>query len=127
MHYEMKLYDEYFELVRKKIKKYEIRLNDEKRKVIEKGDTINFSNYSFPNKYITVVVKEKQYFHSFEDILNYTPLNSIGFLGESIESALDKIYKIYNENEERKLGVILLKIEPILIKNTEYNKNTITI
>jgi ASC-1-like (ASCH) protein len=122
----MKLHDEYFELVRKKIKKYEIRLNDEKRRKIKKGDIIKFRNYSFPNQYISVVVKDMRCFNSFRDIFNQMSLYSIGFLDETINSSLDKIYKIYNKEDEKLLGVILLEIDPIIVKsenNKEYHIN----
>ena len=46
MVHEMKLQDVYFEKVKCGSKIYEIRLNDEKRKLINKGDFITFKKNS---------------------------------------------------------------------------------
>lgn len=42
MKHEMKLQSEYFEFIKEGTKRIEIRLNDEKRRKIKLGDTIEF-------------------------------------------------------------------------------------
>jgi ASC-1-like (ASCH) protein len=118
MFHKMKLYADYFELVKLNKKKYEIRLNDDKRKNILVGDIIKFSNFSLPKETIFVKVKRIQYYSSFANLFNHVPLKLIGFPEKSIDEVFKKIYSIYSKEDERKFGVILMEIETI--QSTKY-------
>ena len=118
MFHKMKLYADYFELVKSNEKKYEIRLNDDKRKNVQVGDIIKFSNFSLPKEAIFVEVKSIQYYFSFANLFNHVPMKLIGLPDRSIDEAISKIYSIYSKEDERKFGVILMEIETI--QSTKY-------
>lgn len=65
----MKLNDTPFELIRSGKKNFELRLCDEKRRKLEIGDTIIFSNVSEPENQIAVYVKALLRFVDFKDYL----------------------------------------------------------
>lgn len=108
----MHLLPQYFDLISKGEKIYEVRLNKEKLKGIKEGDLITFSKLPENIEVITVKVLEIIKFNSFSDMANTLPHKEIGFDSKTNEEVI-KVYKeIYPiDEEEKKYGVIVFKIE----------------
>ena len=93
-------------------KTIECRLNDEKRQLIKKGDSIVFTD-EYGEDGIKRVVGKKKVFPTFREALESCDLEDLlpiftKSLFYSFEKALDVYYNIpgYKENEE-KYGVVL--------------------
>lgn len=111
MKHEMKLREVYFEKIKEGTKVYEIRLNDEKRQLIDVGDLIVFKKKPDLNDSITTEVKDLIYFSSFEEMAKTLPLNKIGFEQKSIEQTISIYHQFYTKDEEEKYGVVAIKVK----------------
>jgi len=109
MVYEMKLIENEYDNVKYNGKIIEVRINDEKRKHIRKGDKIIF--YKIPNmdQSITVNVEQVFKFNSFQEVYESFPLSYFGYTNNSIHDMIQKIYKIYTKEEEKNSGVVAIK------------------
>ena len=72
MIHKMGLYGEYFQSIREGKKKVEVRLNDEKRREIKVGDSIEFVKIPQQNETLKVRVTELRKYNTFRDCLLYT-------------------------------------------------------
>ena len=69
MIYEMKLKKEYFDKIQRGEKIYEVRLNDEKRKLIDIGDIVVFKQDDDLQNTLQCIVEDLIYFNSFKTII----------------------------------------------------------
>lgn len=93
MNFNMKLHDKYFYMVKSNIKTLEVRLLDEKRKKLNIGDTITFSNSA--DEHIAVKVISIKIYDNFKDLLNNNNISKIGLADNCIEEALIQLNSIY--------------------------------
>lgn len=110
MNHKMKLNSVEFFNIKNEIKDIEVRVNDEKRKLIKIGDFIEFVNIEDYTKKICVEVSNITKFHKFDDLYDYYPIERFGSVSKSKEDLINKIYKIYSKKEEE-LGVIAIEIK----------------
>ena len=105
MKYEMKLDNEPFKAIKNGTKTLELRLNDEKRKLLTVGDYIEFTN-----RVVKVIDLFK--YNSFEEL--YKHFNKIE-MGYSInEEANPKdMENYYSKEEQEKYGVLGIKIKEL--------------
>ena len=75
-----------FEMIREGNKTIELRLYDEKRKMISVGDTITFTNTDNPNDVISVTVTDLFVFDSFDELYKSLPLLKCGYTKEDIDT-----------------------------------------
>ena len=113
MLHEMKLNAEAFEKMKARTKTVEIRLLDEKRRNLKVGDEIKF--FKLPERSETIIVKVKKLerFASFREIFGKIDKKLFGHDGLTTERQLERIYKIYSEEDEKKLGALAIFVEPI--------------
>ena len=111
MIHEMKLRSTYFNLIKDGVKIYEVRLNDEKRQLIKKGDTIIFKKEPELSEVVNTLVTDLIYFKSFEEMANTLPAKQIGFEGVSVESIVNTYHEFYLLENENKYGVLALKVK----------------
>ena len=111
MKHEMKLNNEPFECIKNGTKTIELRLNDEKRKLLTVGDYIEFTNRVINEKLLVEVIDLFKY-NSFEEL--YKHFNKIE-MGYSInEEANPKDMKnYYSKEEQEKYGVLGIKIKKL--------------
>lgn len=111
MKHEMKLNNEPFECIKNGTKTIELRLNDEKRKLLTVGDYIEFANRVTNEKLLVEVIYLFKY-NSFEEL--YKHFNKIE-MGYSInEEANPKdMEKYYSKEEQEKYGVLGIKIKKL--------------
>ena len=111
MKHEMKLNNEPFECIKNGTKTIELRLNDEKRKLLTVRDYIEFTNRVTNEKLLVEVVDLFKY-NSFEEL--YKHFNKIE-MGYSInEEANPKdMENYYSKEEQEKYGVLGIKIKKL--------------
>ncbi len=111
MIHEMKLKAVYFNKIKNGSKVYEIRLNDEKRKIIDIGDVIIFKKEPELTETLQTVVKDLVYFKSFKEMVDTLPLEKIGFENLSKDEVESIYYGFYSIENELKYGVVAIKVE----------------
>lgn len=104
MNHSMKLDPEPFEKIISGRKTIEARLFDEKRRGIKVGDTIKFIKRSDYKNTVSVRVYKLEIFPSFENLFTSYPAEKFG--GISAKDLLDKIYKFYSKEDEKKYSVL---------------------
>lgn len=113
MVHEMKLKAIYFDKIKSGQKIYEIRLNDEKRQMIDVGDVLIFKKEPELNDTLKTIVKDLVYFKSFNEMVNTLPLDKIGFEKNTKDEVENIYYSFYSKADELKYGVIAIKIKII--------------
>lgn len=112
MIYEMKLNEKAFLNIKTGIKKFELRLFDERRKDISIGDTIIFHNLNDLNDTISVKVIALLRYPSFEDLFKDIDYRLCG-TANSLEEKLERVHTFYSIDQEMKYGILAIKIDLI--------------
>jgi len=95
-------------------KTFELRLYDEKRKLIQPGDLIVFTNTTMPEETLSVKVKKLHIFPSFDELYKSLPLLSCGYLPEELPAASPKdMEAYYSPAQQAQHGVVGIEIEVI--------------
>lgn len=113
MEHEMTLFEAPFNNIRNKQKSIEVRLNDTKRQNVSVGDIITF--YKLPEKTerITVEVLDKYQYEDFEQLYSKFDFSLFGCQGYTMKRMIDETYDIYTMEQEKKYGVLGIKISLI--------------
>lgn len=111
MKHEMKLRGIYFDKIKSGEKIYEIRLNDEKRQLIDVGDVVVFTKEPELKEELITEVKDLVYFDTFDDMVNTLPIEKIGFENMDKESIKKVYYQFYSKDAEQKYGVVAIKVK----------------
>ena len=122
--HQMKLNPSAFEKIKNGLKTIETRLNDEKRQLVKVGDNIEFSLVTDPNKKMQVEVVDLYNYPTFLELFDvYSPSD---FGGKTKEDLIG-IRKYYSEEDEKKYGVLGIKIKllkkeiPQIIKDVGFD------
>lgn len=107
--HKMKLTTEPFNKIVFGKKVIESRLFDEKRRLINIGDEIEFSQNNDPNKILKTKVIALYRYESFEKLFSDFIPELFGC--DSKEFLLEEISQFYSKEEQEKYGVIGIKIE----------------
>lgn len=101
----------YFDLIKSREKVLEGRLNDEKRKTFNIGDTITF--YKEPEKEETMqaIILDKFIFKDFEEMADNLNKSDLGFASRTKEEMIDTYRTIYKREDENRYGVVIFKIK----------------
>ena len=127
MIYKMRLHNDPFLAIKSNEKCIEMRLNDEKRKNIKKGDKIEFTN-TINNSVFYVEVVEVYKYPSFEEL--YKNHNKIDLGNKENETAAPEDMLLYYSKEDiKKYGVLAISIKPDDYENEKVRRinNTIDI
>lgn len=111
MTHKMKLHDEPFRKIKNGTKTIEMRLNDEKRQLINIGDSIEFEN-RMTLETVTVSVIGLYKFNSFYELYNAFDKLSIGYDMDEEANPCD-MEKYYSKEEQEKYGVLAILIKLI--------------
>lgn len=104
----MRLHPVPFEMIRNGTKTVEIRLNDEKRKLMKVGDVIEFSLRPDPEQSFIAKIVGLDHFSSFkESYASYPPAE---YGGEN-QDEWECMYKYYSLEDEQKEGVLGIRLE----------------
>jgi ASC-1-like (ASCH) protein len=110
---EMKLFEEPFEKIKSGQKDIEVRLFDQKRREIKIGDKIIFHKLPDKNENISVMVIGFSVFSNFKELFSNFDNNRFGNNNLTIDQQLERIRKIYSQEEENKIGVVGIHIKLI--------------
>lgn len=121
MIFRMKLQNEPFKQIKKGIKKIEIRLNDEKRKIFEINDYIEFTNIT-TLEIMFVKITNLYHFESFEKLFNNFDNSILGC------GSYEEMYKYYSREEEKKYGVLGIEIKVLpKVNQVIHNEDNLTL
>lgn len=109
--YIMKVRPEYFEKIKSGKKIYEIRLLDDKRKMLKVGDTVLLKKEPDLFDGIVIRITEIKYFNTFLEMAQRLSIKDIGFEGKTAKEVNDLYHEIYAIEDEVKYGVVALKME----------------
>ena len=108
--HEMKLNPAPFEMIKCGKKTIELRLYDEKRRKINVGDKIVFTNTEGGEE-LTVKVVKLHIFDSFEELYSSLPLLKCGYTEADFEGAhFSDMEEYYTVDEQKKCGVLGIEI-----------------
>ena len=100
-----------FKMIKEENKTIELRLYDEKRKMISVGDTITFTNTADISEALIVQVTELFIFNSFDELYKSLPLLECGYTMEDIDTASPgDMDKYYSKEMQQQYGVVGIKI-----------------
>lgn len=109
--HELRLHNNPFELIKNGTKTIEMRLYDEKRKLIKEGDKLEFTNRVTGEKLKTEVIK-LHLFNNFEELYNAFDSISLGYKENEVVDPKD-MEKYYSKEEQCKYGVVGIEIKLI--------------
>lgn len=111
MIHQMGLYGEYFNSIKEGKKTVEVRLNDEKRRKIRIGDTIEFIKVPEQDETIKVQVTNLKTYDTFKDMYEDIPFGEFGCEGWSMKEMIEGTYEIYSPEQEKEWGTLAIKIK----------------
>lgn len=111
MEHEMGLYGEYFQAIKEGKKKVEVRLNDEKRRKITVGDTIEFIRVPEQNERLQVKVIGLSRYETFKEMYHDIPFEDFDCEGWTMEEMIDGTYEIYTPEQEKRWGTLAIFIQ----------------
>lgn len=110
MHHEMSLRPSPFARIADGSKRYELRLLDEKRRLIAVGDTITFT-CTADERSVTVRVVSLRSFASFADLYAALPLTECGYTPDNVASADPRdMEKYYPPEKQAQYGVLAIEV-----------------
>jgi len=112
MVHEMKLNEKAFLNIKNGIKKFELRLFDDRRKNIDIGDTITFHNLNNLDNTISVEVLALLRYPSFKDFFEDIDYRNCG-TANSLEEKLKRVHTFYTPEQEIQNGILAIKIKLI--------------
>ena len=127
MIYKMRLHNDPFLAIKSNEKCIEMRLNDEKRKNIKKGDKIEFTN-TINNSVFYVEVVEVYKYPTFEELYKNHNKIDLGYK-ENETAAPEDMLLYYSKEDIKKYGVLAISIKPDDYENEKVRRinNTIDI
>ena len=108
MKHMMRLQNEPFELIKSGTKTIELRLNDEKRKLVKENDIIEFTNVSTGERLDVKVLKIHRY-DSFEELYKHFDKVSLGYKNDEEANPTD-MEKYYSKEEQEQCGILGIEI-----------------
>ncbi len=106
--HKMKLQPNPFGKIKDGSKTIEVRLNDEKRQLLNVGDEIEFSAMSDPEQIIRVKITNLFHYPTFSQLFDAFPATMFGGINKD---DLMGIYKYYSKDEEAKYGVVGIQVK----------------
>jgi ASC-1-like (ASCH) protein len=106
----LRLHDKPFVLIESGRKTLEARLYDEKRRSIQVGDQIQFTNRT-DGRVLHMKVDKLYRYSNFRTM--FEELGVYIFGGEELESTLDAMQEYYSVQQQRESGVVGISIKPV--------------
>ena len=113
---DMKLQKEPFDAIQTGFKTIELRLYDDKRRKLQKGDTIVFSCLEDNTKTIQKKVSKIHVFSNFADLYSNLPLLKCGYTPFTLQKAsANDMREYYTDEQQKKYGVVGIELneEPL--------------
>ena len=111
MKHVMNLNNEPFKLIDNGTKTIELRLNDEKRRLLKIKDYIEFNNRS-TNEKLLVEIEDLTVCNNFEELYKLFDKISMGYKDTEIANPKD-MEEYYSPEEQKKYGVLGIKVKKL--------------
>ena len=105
----MKVKTKYYNLLKRGIKTVELRLYDEKRQLIQVGDTVQFSNFSNPDDTFQAKVVALHRAPDFASLCQIIRPEQAGFKTQG--ELLQIMEQFYPPKEQQEYGVVGIEIQ----------------
>lgn len=109
MIHKMKLRDKPFKSIKAGTKTIELRLYDEKRKLLNAGDVIEFTNID-TKEVIKVEILQLHRFNNFDDLYKHFNKISMGYEENEVANPSD-MEEYYSKEEQQEYGVVGIEIK----------------
>lgn len=109
--HDMNLHPAPFEAIKSRSKTVEMRLNDEKRQLINIGDLIRFTNVESGEE-LLVRVMDRRVYKSFDELYKFYDKVSIGYMPDE-DAYPDDMLLYYTKERIEKYGALALVIEVV--------------
>lgn len=114
MQHIMRLNPSPFAMIENREKTIELRLNDEKRRKLNRKDLITFVNTEDSIKTITAEVIDIYKYKSFKELYAVLPLLKCGYTKEDVKTASpEDMLAYYSAKQQEKYGVLGIEIKVI--------------
>ena len=113
MLHQLKLQERFFDYIENGTKRIELRLYDEKRRAINLGDEIEFLKLPDLEDKLKVKVCGLLRYSSFSDLFKDFDINILADKSMSKEELLDALQEFYTPEEQKKYGVLGIRINPL--------------
>lgn len=109
--HELGIQPKYYDLIKNNIKIYEVRLNDDKRRLINVGDNVIIKREPERKEKFVAKVIDKLYFESFRAMAEAIDSRDLGLEGLNVDE-IESVYKqFYSVEKEKEFGVVALKLK----------------
>ena len=109
MIHKMKLRDKAFKSIKAGTKTIELRLYDEKRKLLNAGDVIEFTNID-TKEVIKVEILQLHRFNNFDDLYKHFNKVPMGYEENEVANPSD-MEEYYSKEEQQEYGVVGIEIK----------------
>lgn len=109
MIHKMKLKDKPFKSIKAGTKTIELRLYDEKRKLLNVGDVIEFTNID-TKEVIKAEILQLHRFNNFDDLYKHFNKISMGYEENEVAKPSD-MEEYYSKEEQQEYGVVGIEIK----------------
>lgn len=110
----MRLNPEPFAQIKSGQKTIELRLNDEKRRLVKEGDSIEFTNLGNPQKTLLARVTALHFFPTFRELYDTLPLMQCGYTEADVADAKpEDMDSYYSREQQEQYGVLGIELELI--------------
>lgn len=113
MIHQMKLQPQYFNYIQNGTKRIELRLNDEKRRIIQLGDEIEFLKEPELKESMKVKVAGLLRYQSFSDLFKDFDIKVLSDKTMTKEELLNVLQEFYTIEKQKEYGVLGIRIERI--------------
>ena len=111
MLHHMKLQPKYFEYIQNGTKRIELRLNDEKRSLIQLGDEIEFLKEPSLTETMKVKVVGLLRYQTFTDLFKDFDISVLASPSMTKEELLSVLQEFYTIEKQKQYGVLGIRIE----------------
>lgn len=108
---EMRLQEKYYDFIKHGTKRIELRLYDEKRKLIQLGDEILFFKNNDDGESICAKVIGLLHYKSFEKLLQDFDIEILADKSVTKEELLTDLNYFYSKEMQKELGVVGIRFE----------------
>lgn len=112
--FEMRLRKKYFDFIKLGTKRIELRLDDEKRKLIQLGDEISFFKNDDNSESVRAKVIGLLRYGSFEELFQDFDIEVLADKSVTKEELLADLNKFYSKEAQEEYGVLGIRFELLL-------------
>lgn len=107
----LKLDEKYYNYILHGTKRIELRLNDEKRKLMNIGDILVFYKQPLLKESFKTKIVDLLYLNSFNEAMENLPFELIADKDDNKENLLNDLNRFYSKEKQESYGVLGIKLE----------------